>query len=68
MNWNRLLSSIVALAYLTVAVMVGGGETALKTALFLILPMAGTDQVSPSLASVKLHRNAGLVVSVASSA
>ena len=39
-DWNRLLSFIIALLYLVIAYFIGGGEFAMKIILFLILPMA----------------------------
>lgn len=37
---HRILSAIIAIAYITVAYFFGGGEAALKFAAFLILPLA----------------------------
>jgi hypothetical protein len=39
-DWNRLLSLVVALSYLVIAYIIGGGEILMKTVLFLVLPMA----------------------------
>jgi len=40
MKISRLLSGIIALAYLGIAYKMGGGEAAFKTGMFLILPLA----------------------------
>jgi hypothetical protein len=40
MNWNRILSSLLALGYLCGAYFAGDAETALKVALGLIFPLA----------------------------
>ena len=37
---SRILSAAIAVVYLTMACFTGGGEAALKCALFLILPLA----------------------------
>ena len=39
MNWNRLISGLVAAIYLTVAFAHGGMEPAFKFGLYLILPL-----------------------------
>jgi hypothetical protein len=39
MNWNRIISGLVAVIYLTLAFAHGGMEPALKFGLFLILPL-----------------------------
>jgi hypothetical protein len=39
MNWNRIISALVAISYLVIAFMTRGGEGACKMALFLILPI-----------------------------
>ena len=40
MSWNRVISGIVAVAYLVAAFAERGGEGCLKMALFLILPLS----------------------------
>jgi hypothetical protein len=40
MNWNRILSSLVAVIYIVIAAILGGAEFAFKIGLFLILPLA----------------------------
>jgi hypothetical protein len=40
MNWNRLLSTLVAVTYIVIAAIHGGAEMAFKVVLFLILPLA----------------------------
>jgi len=40
MNWNRLLSVLVAVIYIVFAAIQGGAEMAFKVVLFLILPLA----------------------------
>ena len=40
MNWNRILSSVVAIGYLAAAYFIGGGEAVLRVALCLLLPLA----------------------------
>jgi hypothetical protein len=39
MNWNRILSGLVAAFYLVVAANHGGAELAFKCAIFLLLPL-----------------------------
>jgi hypothetical protein len=39
MNWNRVLSSLVAVIYIVIAAVYGGVEMAFKIVLFLILPL-----------------------------
>ena len=40
-DWNRALSALVAILYLVTAFAAGGGEYMLRTAIFLVLPLAG---------------------------
>ncbi len=40
-NLSRLLSSLIAAGYLSIAMTSFGGETALKVGIFLLLPMSG---------------------------
>ncbi len=40
MNWNRILSGVLATAYIVLAFVVAGGEACFKIAIFLILPLA----------------------------
>jgi hypothetical protein len=40
MDWNRVLSGLLALIYLLLALFAGGLETGLKLLAFLILPLA----------------------------
>lgn len=40
-DWNRVLSALLAIAYLATGFAAGGGELMLRAALFLVLPMAG---------------------------
>jgi hypothetical protein len=40
MIWNRILSGLLAVAYVAVAAYGGGAEAAFKTALFVVLPLA----------------------------
>jgi len=40
MNWNKILSLFVALAYVITGAISGGAEWAFKIVLFLILPLA----------------------------
>jgi hypothetical protein len=39
MNWNRILSGLVAVIYIVAAFMLGGGEVAFKFAIFLVFPL-----------------------------
>ena len=39
MNWNRILSSLVAVIYMVMAAIHGGAELAFKFGLFLMLPL-----------------------------
>ncbi len=40
MNWNRILSALLAMIYVIGAGMHGGGESAYKVGMFAILPLA----------------------------
>src|SRR4029077_7300548 len=40
MNWNRVISGLLAVIYLVLAYAHGGGEPAFKMGMFLILPLA----------------------------
>ena len=40
-NWSRLLSSLIAAGYLSLAITSFGGETFLKVGIVLLLPMSG---------------------------
>ena len=40
LNWNRILSGLVAVIYVVAASFSGGAEAAFKAFLFLILPLA----------------------------
>jgi hypothetical protein len=40
MNWNRILSGVLAATYLVLAFLVAGGEGSLRIAMFLVLPLA----------------------------
>lgn len=40
MNWNKLLSGLVAVIYIVLAAIHGGAEMAFRVVLFLILPLA----------------------------
>ena len=39
MNWNKILSALVAITYIVIAVVHGGAKTAIEFAIFLILPL-----------------------------
>jgi len=39
MNWNRILSGLVAVIYVVIAAVLGGTELAFKMGIFLILPL-----------------------------
>ena len=39
-DWNRILSGLVAVAYVVLASVFGGGELAFKTGMMVILPLA----------------------------
>jgi len=40
MNWNRILSGLLALIYLVTGFVVGGAEASFKVVLFMIMPLA----------------------------
>jgi hypothetical protein len=40
MSWNRILSALLALLYIIIAYQGGGGESAFKVGLCLVLPLA----------------------------
>ena len=40
MDWNRILSSLLAIVYIALAAVFGGAELAFKTGLMVILPLA----------------------------
>jgi hypothetical protein len=39
MNWNKILSGLVAIIYIVIAAIHGGAEMAFKIGIFLILPL-----------------------------
>jgi hypothetical protein len=39
MNWNKILSALLAITYIVVAAVHSGAETAFKFAFFLVLPL-----------------------------
>ena len=40
MNWNRILSSLLAIMYIVIALVKGGADAVWKTVLFVIFPLA----------------------------
>jgi hypothetical protein len=41
MNWNKILSALVAITYIVIAVVHGEAKPAFEFAIFLILPLGG---------------------------
>ena len=40
LNWNRILSGLLAVVYIVAALFMAGGEGAFKVAMFTIMPLA----------------------------
>jgi len=58
-NWNRLLSLIIAVTYLVIAYVYGGGELLFRTFIYLALPMTAIwygEELGSYMGTMRLHQ------------